>query len=201
MHHHCEVYIPSKVMEGLTTQEELYNYAVSFVENVMAPFQECDGSDCPEDIDKDEDGNVISCDGCENSGGFYDWYVVGGRWTGALDGYKPWEDPQNYESCDLCDGTGLRTDEVGKQNGGMGWCRGCNACKGTGMKKKWHNQPHPGDLQPLSKVSDELICSTLIINGEVVNDDSWSGPGIKVKEALAERGITEGYLVTVDYHS
>lgn len=33
----------------------------------------------------------------EESGGFWDWYQIGGRWTGAFDDYDPEKDPANQE--------------------------------------------------------------------------------------------------------
>lgn len=29
----------------------------------------------------------------ESGGGFWDWYQIGGRWTGTFDGYDPDTDP------------------------------------------------------------------------------------------------------------
>ena len=37
----------------------------------------------------------------------WDWWVIGGRWTGELDSdYDPRTDPRNLIPCDLCNGTG-----------------------------------------------------------------------------------------------
>lgn len=37
----------------------------------------------------------------------WDWWQVGGRWTGMMDPeYDPQTDPNNIEKCDLCGGTG-----------------------------------------------------------------------------------------------
>jgi hypothetical protein len=63
----------------------------------------------------------------------WDWWTVGGRWTGMLiPNYDPEKDPANKETCSLCNGTGTRTDMV-CQNG-------CNGCGGTGIKVKWPTQ-------------------------------------------------------------
>ena len=60
----------------------------------------------------------------------WDWFQVGGRWTGKLfPDYKPEEDPRNIETCDLCNGTGKRTDMEVKD--------GCNGCQGTGTSVVW----------------------------------------------------------------
>ena len=60
----------------------------------------------------------------------WDWYQVGGRWTGFFDpSYNPNTDPKNIETCKLCNGTGTRTDMVAEN--------GCNGCKGTGKHVKW----------------------------------------------------------------
>lgn len=48
MHYHCEVYIPPKVLDGIEDQDERYNMAKAYVDDVMEPFKECDG-ECPPD--------------------------------------------------------------------------------------------------------------------------------------------------------
>src|SRR5258708_113248 len=68
----------------------------------------------------------------EENGGFWDWYQIGGRWTGTLDNYDPEKDPANIEVCSTCQGTGVRKDMV-VQNG-------CNACNGKGIKSVWPTQ-------------------------------------------------------------
>src|SRR5687767_12621685 len=71
-------------------------------------------------------------------GGFWDWFQIGGRWSGALDGYNPDEDPRNIKTCDLCEGTGTRLDWPA--NTTADWitqCNGCNGCKGTGKQVVW----------------------------------------------------------------
>jgi len=40
----------------------------------------------------------------------WDGFEVGGRFTGLLDGYDPEQDPENFESCELCNGTGKRLE-------------------------------------------------------------------------------------------
>lgn len=65
----------------------------------------------------------------EEHGGFWDWYQIGGRWTGLFDNYDPNTDPANLEVCSLCKGTGKRTD--------MEVTDGCNGCHGKGNRIKW----------------------------------------------------------------
>jgi hypothetical protein len=79
------------------------------------------------------------CGAVERDGRYYkrtnpnrrwDWWQVGGRWTGLLSpGYDPEKDPANIETCRLCDGTGRRADMVVEN--------GCNGCQGTGRCVKW----------------------------------------------------------------
>lgn len=67
----------------------------------------------------------------------WDWFVVGGRWMGCLEeNYDPRKDPENLETCTYCNGTGRRTDEVGRANKHLQ--EKCNGCEGTGKKLKWH---------------------------------------------------------------
>lgn len=63
----------------------------------------------------------------------WDWWQVGGRWTGMLNPvYDPESDPNNSEICFLCKGTGKRPD--------MKIENGCNGCEGTGIRTKWPTQ-------------------------------------------------------------
>ncbi len=86
----------------------------------------------------------------------WDSFVVGGRFSGLLDGYAPEKDPDNSVRCELCDGTGTRTElpspiETSKMQEGewiteMDYSRttreymegqgGCNGCGGKGMHLK-----------------------------------------------------------------
>jgi hypothetical protein len=87
----------------------------------------------------------------EKEGGFWDWYQIGGRWTGTFDGYAPDKDPANIEVCRLCKGTGKRTDIKVES--------GCNGCAGTGQSVRWPTEwkDHPGDVVPLESVTEEQL--------------------------------------------
>lgn len=105
-------------------------------------------------IEKPEDGDIDKAveramGPSEENGGFWDWYVIGGRWTGALDGYDPETDPANVETCDLCRGTGKRGD--------MAVANGCNGCSGKGTRTKWPTQwgRHAGDVAPIESVTED----------------------------------------------
>lgn len=82
---------------------------------------------------KDEYGRAFERDGRwyrkTNSNAKWDWWTVGGRWTGFLTPkYDPADDPNNYEICFLCEGTGQRNDEIVQGK--------CNGCNGTGKALK-----------------------------------------------------------------
>lgn len=67
----------------------------------------------------------------------WDWWVVGGRWTGHLHPfYDPTEDPSNSEKCWLCRGTGKRDDELGREMRLSDPTYTCNGCRGTGWMVK-----------------------------------------------------------------
>lgn len=86
----------------------------------------------------------------DESTGWWDWYQIGGRWSGVLDGYDPSENPANKEVCYLCHGTGTRTDMVVPH--------GCNGCLGTGTKEKFPTEwvPHAGDVARLGDVRAKI---------------------------------------------
>lgn len=125
---------------------------------------------------------------------FYDWYQIGGRYCGRHTGYKPWEDPANQEICSLCGGTGQRRD--------MKVNNGCNGCSGHGITTKWPSSwvRYEHDAMALKDVRDDCTAYTVIIAKGRWPKIIFTFDG-NVKALLKEHGITDGYLVTVDYHS
>lgn len=145
----------------------------------------------------------------------WDWYVIGGRWTGAHDGHDPRTDPRNYERCWLCNGTGFRCDALGmkaRQDDPTYTCNGCghfneaankweHGPAGPGMKLKGNLVPHYEDVMELGNVSDKLTAAYLIAGGVLRESTHKFGEdGLNVKQELTQLGITSGYLVTVDIH-
>jgi hypothetical protein len=89
---------------------------------------------------------AASCEGT-NPQGVWDWWQVGGRWTGVWGEYDPTTDPRNSETCKLCNGTGRRPDA---ERFGPAWMEstgGCNGCK-SGTAAKWPTQwaAYDGDI-------------------------------------------------------
>ena len=78
---------------------------------------------------------------------FWDFWQIGGRWTGAHDpSYIPEDDPRNHETCFLCGGTGFRRDDAGEKARERDPTYTCNGC-GTydNETKAWkHILPTPG---------------------------------------------------------
>lgn len=92
-------------------------------------------------------------------GKHFDWWQVGGRWTGVLSEYDPEKDERNVETCRFCAGTGKRGDAIAALNPDqMKALNGCNGCKGTGRELKWPTQwvPFEGDVQPTEKITPEM---------------------------------------------
>lgn len=88
----------------------------------------------------------------------WDWWVIGGRWTGAFaPDYNPNEDPRNIEKCDICNGTGTRTmptpaDPNWKPKKGE-----CNGCDGKGKRVKWSLAEFDRDIMEVSKIPETVI--------------------------------------------
>ena len=183
MHHHAEVWVPTDAdVEGQ-------------LERVMAPYRQY-----------------------ANPDGFWDWYQVGGRFRGRhVPGYDPRKDPGLQAACRLCNGTGDRPGWVTYEDGERkfkdehaGACNGCNGCQGTGraviLPPLWGQ--HESDVMAVLGVPDDLVCHTLIVGDLVMHVDEWTSEGFggdkfdgSVKEALDRLGVTQGYLVTVDFHN
>lgn len=87
-----------------------------------------------------------SCSDCKGTGKYeshynpdskWDWWEIGGRWTGNFGMYDAQKDPKNYEPCNICNGTGMRNDQIGIEARKADPKYTCNACSGTGKTMKW----------------------------------------------------------------
>ena len=85
-----------------------------------------------------EDGHVIKIVERTNKSAKWDWWQIGGRYTGMFKPqYDPGRDPENQETCSLCKGTGKRDDELGRDRRREDPSFSCNSCGGTGKSQKW----------------------------------------------------------------
>lgn len=88
----------------------------------------------------------------------WDWWQIGGRWSGWLSEQDPEADPDNWEVCTLCSGSGKRPR--GREDFGEEWekaTNGCNGCKGTGKSLKWPTRwKDQGNIVPVSVVLQQL---------------------------------------------
>jgi hypothetical protein len=150
--------------------------------------------------------------------GWWDWWQIGGRYTGRLSGYNPRLNPDNIETCDLCNGTGTRPD--------MTVANGCNKCDGKGAALKWPTQwgLHSGDIQRwgdvkamvLSEPADAdnavarpytAVVGEAFAHREQYVDDDSAQYGYRVDDTAADvhnllSGLSEdAVVVVVDYHS
>jgi hypothetical protein len=60
------------------------------VSAALAPYNED-----PPEAEYDEEGNCTN--GAKHADNFWDWWQIGGRWTGTLSGYDPEKDPCNAD--------------------------------------------------------------------------------------------------------
>lgn len=119
-----------------------------------------------------------------NPSGWWDWYQIGARWMNAHNpNYKPEEDPRNHETCLMCRGTGMRTDDVGEEarkDDPTFTCNGCTtydfetkkralAVPGKpGMAVKWPTAWVVADDTVMSAkdIPDEFSCYYLVVAEE-----------------------------------
>lgn len=73
----------------------------------------------------------------------WDYWNLGGRWSGLLTGEDITENPENYEICYLCKGTGYRNDHIA-QSFRKEELFSCNGCSGFGKRLK-----HPSSCIPV----------------------------------------------------
>lgn len=141
----------------------------------------------------------------------WDWYQIGGRWTGHFDGYEPEKDPANIKTCTYCGGTGdratFRNEPKADQHP-----TGCNVCQGTGKETEWPTRwaAHDGDVIPVSALTAEHLEKVYA----VIAGGSWHG-GENYTPWKAEKfedvplppldylkdAHKDGYAVIVDAHN
>lgn len=141
-----------------------------------------------------------------NPEGWWDWWQIGGRFTGTLTDYDPSADPANIEVCDLCGGTGTRGDMVVEN--------GCNGCLGTGRRVNWPTdwKRYSGDVLSAAEaaVVPDLNCYTLVYpegfehrlgGGWGPVDEADNAKWVASLRAAFARLGTDARVAVVDYHS
>lgn len=111
----------------------------------------------------DERGEVVKVVDRTNPNRKWDWWQVGGRYTGKFaPNYDPDKDPANVEKCWICRGTGLRDDDLGREHRKQDPTYKCNGCRGSGKTPVWptkrvkveSDQIQVNDI-PLQELADE----------------------------------------------
>lgn len=102
-----------------------------------------------------------SCEECEGKGtrestynpkSQWDWFALGGRWNGSLVGHDPESDPENWTTCFLCAGTGIRPDGLARFGAEFVKETGCNGCRRTGKQLKYPSeQKSVGNILPVNE--------------------------------------------------
>jgi hypothetical protein len=211
MHFSCFVVVGPEV----TTIAEAHE-AVS---KAMDPYYE--GNEAVQVTD--EDGHTY----WTNPQGWWDWWQIGGRWSGALDpDYDPMKDPRNQTNkpCHWCKGTGAKNAEVVFEANND--TDVCSQCSGTGKEAEWPTQwaEHAGNIQPVTTVLERIEAGTVHTPYRLVAPDApvrsrekwddeapstWKegGKGAFVEDCGEEemKVLLSGYLGAnveiVDYHS
>lgn len=153
----------------------------------------------------------------ENPNAKWDWWSIGGRWTGYLTGHEPQKDKRNWERCWLCRGTGTRPDM------NMSSCSdgnemfpvigsGCNGCAGTGWKLKFPSDwLAVGNHAPVAALRKDFSPHALLTPdgawtekgemiwfGIVVNEKPEADWASQVRQVLDKH--SDCILVAVDCH-
>lgn len=198
MHYHAEVWIKEVPESRIALEKVINSQLARYDEQLEIEFVR----------DEEHDEEYLT-----NPEGFWDWWQIGGCWTGIHDDYDPADDDQNYVPCRHCGGTGFRSDALGQEYREKDPSYTCNACgiqtesgwihgrKGPGMELVWPTNfaSYAGNVCTVESLPDDFLCYMLVVNGEAFHIEN--GSQILVKSKLAELGIGSGYLVTVDYHN
>jgi len=185
MHYHCEVYL-----------ERLPKDVFEAVSKVMEPYE------------------LWFDEATGERHGFWDWFVVGGQWSGAhtIATLDPSKIEKFYKICEekrlfWCGvKSPKKVQEAKRREEFLKLFPGFEGPIPT-CRDRYKDDGYVDDVVSVGRVSPRLTCYTLILPDEVLHYKVWTGVDFcrtdfdgYVKKALEQRGITTGYLVTVDYH-
>jgi hypothetical protein len=143
----------------------------------------------------------------EHEGAFWDYWLIGGRWTGVFTDYEASKDERNLGPCRICGGTGERMDRPGVAHRIENPEYKCNGCAGSGRQVSWTLVPHYGDVQPVAAIRDhERIPATVITPSGPKHRETWTGSDFiedadwekTYRAALDE--FPDHVAVVIDYH-
>lgn len=209
MHYCTEIWIPTNENVETQIEEILKPYDENTEDENYLQFEKSeDCENCEkfenECIDGDLCGYYKNNDGIIgydiNPNGLYDWFMIGGRYSGhKIKGYNPREDPNNHEKCPICNGTGFR---------GILICNSCGNYDETtksfqcweirkGISVSWPTNWDRLDvnISDVNNINNEAACYSIIYKDivKIAYRD-------KLKKFIDEHKIENGYFVTVDCH-
>ena len=108
----------------------------------------------------------------------WDWWVIGGRWPDFFNygDYDPMTDPDNYEPCRICEGTGKRTDPLGNAERARNPGYTCNGCSGKGKSLKFSLKV-TDPMAPVSTVLARWAEEPKVPFAIVTPDGAWHEQG------------------------
>lgn len=129
----------------------------------------------------DAKGDVIRCVDRTNPNSKWDGWQIGGRYAGRLaPGYDPETDPDNQETCYICNGTKSRDDDLGREARARNPEYTCNGCNGVGTRAKWPSKWK--DVGNTARWGDLDLAE--LKSGAVSERRKW------VEEMVAQSGLT-----------
>ena len=216
MHYCCEIWISSIDCIEQEIEEILKPYDLNIDdENYLEFIQSEDCINCSNLKDKScidgnmcdyyrNDKNIIGYN--QNLNGFYDWYQIGGRYSGhKIKDYNPELDIRNWKKCYTCNGTGYRFDDIcnvcGKWNKYLHKYEGWKISKGITLEWPGWNNLDVNILSVSNIISNihEVFCYRVIYKD--INIKKGSNFNGNLKKFIKEYNIKNGYFVTIDYHN
>jgi hypothetical protein len=132
----------------------------------------------------DDDGRIVSVTKRTNPNGKWDYWTLGGRYSGRLKPhYDPEKDPDNQEPCFICDGTGRRDDEIGREQRLRKPEYRCNGCDGKGTRPKWPSKwTDVGNTSQWGDLDMEALRVSSVATRRAWIDEMRSGAGLTMEE-------------------
>lgn len=121
----------------------------------------------------------------EDDGGFWDYWSIGGNWD------RIHEAPSYHSYFMDRDFEYKAMESIGQ---------GQECIKRWTMKGILGGSRSAFNIAKVKDLPKDFEAMTLVANDQVFHRDDDLDKGINIKKKLKELGITDGYVVTVDYH-
>lgn len=179
MHYHCEIVMPPPGVEEQIATNRLDEYVTTAVTSILNPFDESRSDE------EDASGHP-----------FWDWWVIGGRWSGGkimerisaerMDVFYAWLREEGVTVSGVKAGKDELTPATQIPKVDTKWNEMFPEVPGPCPLFKHAGDLLPGDISTVKDTPASLECERVIVAGRSFVDNDWTGP-FEAKFMLCKR--------------